>query len=88
MMPTAQEMIGLLGTFGANNAFGIDTAELRFQRPDPADPGGLPLTEVVNIRLTTGTVVGQVPSVGSIGGFALLGMLVAAGGLCARRQRA
>jgi len=87
MMPTAQEMLGLLGTFGPNNAFGIDTSELRFARPDPGDPGGLPLTEVINIRLQYGTVVSGVPSLGPLGVFAMVGMLLAAGGAAATRQR-
>ena len=58
MVPTAHERGGLLGTCGPSNAFGIDTTELRFQRPGPADPGGLPIMEVIDIPLAAGTVVG------------------------------
>lgn len=86
MVPTAHERGGLLGTCGPSNAFGIDTTELRFQRPGPADPGGLPIMEVIDIPLAAGTVVGGA-SFGPRGAVALVDMLMAAGGAAWRRQR-
>lgn len=73
-MPSPSTMLGLIGLPGE------DTAELRFQRPNPM---GGNFIEVVNINLNAATV--PVPALGGFGVSALVCGLTLVGGFVARR---